>query len=182
MIKRIMIIGGAGSGKSTLARSLGAITKLPVVHIDTIYWLPNWTMRSRDEIGLLSDEVADHDEWIFEGNHSETMAHRAARADMIIFLDISTPTRLWRVLRRTLRHYGQSRPDMAEGCDERFDWEFLKFVANYRKNGRIRAKSFLESAPSHLKKHHLRSPKDVEQFLSETRNEIIRKNERSKLS
>ncbi|WP_273725479.1 DNA topology modulation protein FlaR [Brucella gallinifaecis] len=182
MVKRIMIIGGAGSGKSTLARSLGAITALPVVHIDTIYWLPNWTMRSRDEIGLLSNEIADRDEWIFEGNHSETMAYRASRAEMVIFLDISTPRRLWRILLRTLRHYGKSRPDMAEGCTERFDWEFLKFAANYRKNGRIRAKSFLENTPLHLKKHHLRSPKDVERFLAETRNEIIRKDKRSKLS
>ncbi len=133
MAQKIMIIGGAGSGKSTLASRLGKISGLPIIHIDTIYWKANWVMRPGDEISRLTNKVADRDEWIFEGNHSKTMAHRASRAEMLIFLDISTPRRLWRIIRRMLRHYGQSRPDMAEGCKERFDWEFLKFVANYRK-------------------------------------------------
>ncbi|WP_247880012.1 DNA topology modulation protein FlaR [Brucella pituitosa] len=174
--QKIMIIGGAGSGKSTLARRLGKISGLPVIHIDTIYWKANWVMRPRAEISRLTNKVADRDKWIFEGNHSETMAHRASRADMLIFLDISTPRRLWRIIRRTVRHYGQSRPDMAEGCKERFDWEFLKFVANYRKNGRIQALSFLEKAPPHLQKHHLRNPVDVKRFLSKAEREIFLKN------
>lgn len=173
--KRIMIIGGAGSGKSTLAKTLGKLSGLPVVHIDTLYWQPNWVMRPRDEISRLTNEVANHDEWIFEGNHSETMTHRASRADMLIFLDISTARRLWRVIRRTLRHYGKSRPDMAEGCEERFDWEFLRFVSNYRKNDRIRALSFIEDAPSHLQKHHLRNHTDVKRFLTQAQHEIFLK-------
>ncbi|WP_176037521.1 DNA topology modulation protein FlaR [Brucella tritici] len=172
MTKRIMIIGGAGSGKSSLARALGEVTGLPVVHIDTLYWQPGWTMRSRDEIGRLTKEAANQDRWIFEGNHSETMNYRALRADMLIFLDISTMRRLWRVLKRTVIHYGRSRPDMAEGCVERFDWDFLKWVAGYRKNGRIRALAFLEKAPQHLSKHHLRSPYDVKRFLAQMAREI----------
>ncbi len=176
MTQRIMIIGGAGSGKSTLASMLGKISGLPVIHIDTIYWEANWVMRPRNEIGRLTNEVADRDEWIFEGNHSETMAHRASRADMLIFLDISTQRRLWRIIRRTFRHYGRSRPDMAEGCAERFDWEFFKFVANYRKNGRIRALSFVEEASSHLQKYHLRTPGDVKRFLVKAQHEIFLKN------
>lgn len=175
MTKRIMIIGGAGSGKSTLAKALGKISGLPVVHIDTLYWQPNWVMRPRDEISRLTNVVADQDEWIFEGNHSETMAHRASRSDMLIFLDISTAQRLWRIIRRTLRHYGKSRPDMAEGCKERFDWKFLKFVSNYRKNGRIRALSFLKDAPSHLQKHHLCNHTDVKRFLTQAEHEIFLK-------
>ncbi len=172
MIKRIMIIGGAGSGKSSLARALGGITGLPVVHIDTLYWQPGWAMRPREQIGRLTIQAADQDAWIFEGNHSETMNYRALRADMLIFLDISTVRRLWRVLKRTVKHYGRSRPDMAEGCVERFDWDFLKWVAGYRKNGRIRALAFLEQAPSHLVKHHLRSPHEVERFLARVTREI----------
>lgn len=181
MTQRIMIIGGAGSGKSTLASALGKISGLPVVHIDTIYWEPNWTMRPRDEISSLTNEVADHEEWIFEGNHSETMAYRASRADMLIFLDISTPRRLWRIIRRTFRHYGKSRPDMAEGCEERFDWEFLKFVVNYRKYGRVRALSFMKEAPFHLKKYHLRNPSNVNRFLAQAEHEIFQKIDISKL-
>lgn len=171
-MKRIMIIGGAGSGKSSLARALGDITGLPVVHIDALYWQPGWVMRPRDEIGRLTIEAADRDAWIFEGNHSETMNYRASRADMLIFLDISTGRRLWRVVKRTLKHYGRSRPDMAKGCVERFDWDFLKWVAGYRKNGRIRALAFLDKAPPHLVKHHLRHPREVERFLSRVKREI----------
>lgn len=180
-MKRIMIIGGAGSGKSSLARTLGDITGLPVVHIDTLYWQPGWTMRPRDEIGRLTNEAANHDTWIFEGNHSETMNYRASRADMLIFLDIPTARRLWRVLKRTVTYYRRSRPDMAEGCLERFDWDFLKWVAGYRKNGRIRALAFVEKAPHHLAKHHLRSPHDVKRFLAQIRRETNQNNQPSQL-
>ncbi|MDL2203739.1 hypothetical protein QQF51_13835 [Brucella intermedia] len=75
-------------------------------------------------------------------------------------------------MRRTLKHYGRSRPDMAKGCVERFDWDFLKWVAGYRKNGRIRALAFLDKAPPHLVKHHLRNPREVERFLSRVKHEI----------
>lgn len=181
MIERIMIIGGAGSGKSSLARRLGEITGLPVIHIDTLYWQPGWIMRPRDEISRLTNEAADQDTWIFEGNHSETMIYRASRADTLVFLDISTVRRLWRVLKRTVIHYGRSRPDMAEGCVERFDWDFLKWVAGYRKNGRIRALAFLESAPQHLAKRHLRSPHDVKRFLAQMTHEINQNKQPSQL-
>ena len=35
---------------------------------------------------------------------------------------------LWRVLKRWLTYKGRSRPDMAAGCDEKVDWEFLCWV------------------------------------------------------
>lgn len=174
-MRRIMIIGGPGSGKSHLARGLGDLTGLPVVHIDTLYWQPGWIMRPRDEIGRLTNAVAKGDSWIFEGNHSETMEFRAARAQMLIFLDMATPRRLWRVVRRTVAHYGRARPDMAEGCGERFDLDFLKWAANYRKNGRIRALDFMKQAPAHLEKHHLRNPGEVAAFLRDFASETIQK-------
>jgi adenylate kinase family enzyme len=181
MIQRIMIIGGAGSGKSTLARELGQLLDLPVIHIDTIYWQAGWVMRPLDEIARLTNDAADVDRWVFEGNHSHTMPHRASRADMLIFLDISTGRRLVRVVRRILKYHGRTRPDMGDGCPERFDWNFIKWVVDYRKNGRIRALKFMEQAPNHLIKRHLCSPREVDLFLDGIRDEINQKHTALKL-
>jgi len=35
---KIMVIGCPGGGKSTFARALGEITKLPVYHLDMLFW------------------------------------------------------------------------------------------------------------------------------------------------
>ena len=181
MIQRIMIIGGAGSGKSTLARELGELLHLPVVHIDTIYWQPGWVMRQLDEIARLTNEAVDGDAWVFEGNHSHTMPYRASRADLLIFLDISTGRRLWRVIRRIAKYHGRTRPDMGDGCPERFDWDFIKWVVDYRKNGRIRALKFVEQAPNHLIKRVLRSPREVDTFLDSMRRETKQKQTLAKM-
>jgi adenylate kinase family enzyme len=46
--KRIIIIGSSGGGKSTLARQLGDITGLPVIHLDKVFWNPNWVETPKD--------------------------------------------------------------------------------------------------------------------------------------
>lgn len=163
-----MIIGGPGSGKSSLARKLGDITGLPVIHIDRIYWKPNWEMRSRDIIGSMTIDAAKADQWVFEGNHSETMDFRLSRADTLIFLDIGTIRRLWRVIKRSWVHRGRSRPDMAEGCPERLDWGFLKWTEGYRRNGRIKALKFIAQAPKRVDVYHLTSARMVRAFVNKT--------------
>ncbi|WP_245411762.1 DNA topology modulation protein FlaR [Phyllobacterium leguminum] len=160
-----MIIGGAGSGKSTLARQIGERTELPVIHIDPMYWKPGWIKRAPAETTALVLRAAQREEWVFEGNHTATMSARIERTDTFIFLDIGTVRRLWRVMRRTALNYGGTRPDMAEGCLERFDWEFIKWVAGYRRNGRIRALRLMRSLPSNIRVFHLRNPAEVRAFL-----------------
>ena len=164
-MKRVMIIGGAGSGKSTLARRLGDITGLPVVHIDPMYWKPGWIQRDPSETQEMVRQAARADEWIFDGNNSSTFRERLARADTLIFLDLSTWRRLIRVIRRTLVSYGRVRPDMQADCPERFDFAFLKFVAGYASNGRHRALALIASAPERVRALQLRTPADVETFL-----------------
>ena len=41
-MNRIAIIGSPGSGKSTLALKLSEILHIPVVHLDQLFWSPNW--------------------------------------------------------------------------------------------------------------------------------------------
>ena len=135
-MERILVIGCGGAGKSTLARQLGEKLKLPVVHLDSIFWLPNWVERNRDEFDELVRQELMKQTWIMDGNFNRTLPERVKYCDTIIYLDFSRMACLLGVLKRIITTYGTVRPDMGEGCPERFDLEFLKWVWNFNKNKR----------------------------------------------
>ena len=135
-MERIIIIGCGGAGKSTLARKLGEVLDLPVVHLDKLFWKPGWVETTAEEFdALLAMELAK-DQWIMDGNFNRTMPERMKRCDTIIYLDFSRFACLMGVLKRIITTYGKVRPDMGEGCPERIDLEFLKWVWNFNKNKR----------------------------------------------
>lgn len=168
-MQRIMIFGGSGSGKSTLARQVGAALDLPVVHLDHIYWQPGWVQRPADQVLALAQAAAEADAWVIDGNHSASMEARADRADLLIWLDIQRSTRVFRVLKRALTHWGRSRPDMAPGCPERFDGPFLRdFVIGYDRkgetSGHARALAFTARWQDRRQVVILRSPAEMRRF------------------
>jgi len=148
-MRRVMIIGQPGSGKSTLAREIGAIAHLPVFHIDHIHYRPGCVERPSAEKDALCAEVHARETWVFEGGHSSTWPERLARADTLIWLDVGLPLRSWRIVSRTLRHHGRSRPDLPADCPERFDAGFFRFVWRTRRTSRERIRVFHEAAPRH---------------------------------
>jgi adenylate kinase family enzyme len=165
-VKRIMIVGCAGAGKSTLARRLSEKTGLPVIHIDRLYWTEGWVNRSREDTRRLVTKAVAGDEWIFEGNNSSSFDIRIAKADTVIFIDPPIPLCLFRVLKRIIGSHGQVRPDMADGCPENFDWEFLKWIVGYRKTHRWEVIELLKTAPESVAIHHLTSRAAVANFLA----------------
>lgn len=145
-MKRIIIIGSPGSGKSTLSQKLSDKLRLPVVHLDKLWWKSGWVESSREEFDQKLDAVLNEDKWIIDGNFSRTLPKRLERADTVIFLDYPTLTCVYRVLKRIVTCRGKTRDDMAEGCPERFDLEFLKYVFSFRKKNRDKILSLLEGA------------------------------------
>ncbi|SLN24634.1 topology modulation protein [Falsiruegeria litorea R37] len=166
-MQRIMIIGGPGSGKSTLARALVDRLDLPVVHMDPIYWKGDWILRDPAQVMQMARTAADASAWVFDGNHSRSMAYRAERADLIVMLDMPRSVRMWRVLWRSARFYGRTRPDMGPNCPERFDWAFLKFCWNYQTDGRLSALQFVTEWSDRCATRILRSRAEVEVFLTD---------------
>ncbi|EFO30496.1 IstB ATP binding domain-containing protein [Roseibium sp. TrichSKD4] len=167
-MKRIMITGGPGSGKSTLARMLGDKTGLPVFHMDKIHWQDGWVERTREEKDRLTHEVHMKDVWIFEGGHSPTYPERVARADTFIWLDVPVVVRLWRVLWRSIKHYGKTRPDLPEGCPERFNRqtiEFILFILRTRKSSREKLGTIHDNPSPHLSVYRLTSRSQVDAFV-----------------
>ncbi|MDB6079094.1 MAG: topology modulation protein [Akkermansiaceae bacterium] len=135
-MKRVAVIGCCGAGKSTFARELQDIFGLPVFHLDRLLWEPNWKQADMEIFRERCREIYPQDEWIVDGNYSSTMKERFDRADLIVFLDYSTPLCLWRVIQRTISGYGRNRPDVGDGCIERFDLPFLRYVIDFRRKRR----------------------------------------------
>lgn len=145
-MERIVIIGCGGAGKSTLARQLGEKLDIPVVHLDKLFWRPGWVQVSKEEFDKLHREALAREKWIMDGNFDRTMAERITRSDTVIYLDFSRFACLMGVLKRVFTTYGKVRPDMSEGCPERIDWEFLKWVWDFNKNKREKNYRLLNEA------------------------------------
>lgn len=142
-MRRVLIIGPCGSGKSTLARELAPRMGLPLVHMDQLGWQAGWVETEKAELNArLADAVAQ-DQWLIEGNYGSTLAPRLERADTVIYLDFPIRLCLWRLARRILTHRGRSRPDMPEGCPERFDAAFFWYVATWNTGPRPRTEAEL---------------------------------------
>ena len=127
---KIAILGHSGSGKSTLARKLAERYKTDVLHFDTVQFLPNWEIRDLEDKKRITKEFLDsHDSWIIDGNYSRLyFDRRMQEADLIIILSFNRFSCLYRAFRRYLKYKNTTRPDMAEGCNEKFDLEFIKWI------------------------------------------------------
>lgn len=164
-MKRVMIIGQPGSGKSTLARTLGSRTGLPIVHVDLIHWQSGWVERDKPEKIRLAMIEQEKDAWIFEGGLGATKEHRLARCDTLINLDFPLWLRLFRVVKRTLKHYGRTRDDLPDGCEEYFDPEFYTWIWDTSRKNREANLRWMTKAGPEVMVYHLRSPREVRAFL-----------------
>jgi len=160
-----MIIGQPGSGKSTLARAMGEVLTLPVVHIDLIHWQSGWVERSAAEKDRLCSQAHAQDKWVFEGGRTPTWPERLDRADTLVWLDVPLPVRAWRVFWRTIQNQGNSRPDLPDGCPERFNWTFTKWIWNTRHSQRDKMMQLYNAAPAEKRKFKLTNAKSVSAFL-----------------
>jgi adenylate kinase family enzyme len=167
-MQRIAIIGPGGAGKSTLARELGALTGLPVIHLDAEHWQPGWVEPSREAWQARVREMAAGSRWIMDGNFGGTMAERLARADTVIFLDFPRLLCIRRVLGRQLRYFGRTRPDMARDCPEHFSLSFLRWIWEYPQSTRPKVLDRMRTSAA-TRRLVLRSPREVTAFLAAVR-------------
>ena len=127
---KIAIIGYSGSGKSTLARQLAEGYNIPVLHFDKVQFRPNWEIRPQASKEIMAKTFLDlHKDWVIDGNYSKlSFERRMEEADVILILLFNRFSCLYRVWRRYLKYKNAGRPDMADGCTEKLDAEFVKWV------------------------------------------------------
>jgi len=164
-MKKIILIGSGGSGKSTLARQLGEILKIKIYHLDALFWKPNWVGVPKGEQIKVQQDLVQQKEWIIDGNYNGTMDIRLHAADTIIFLDMPRTICIYRAFKRVLQYRNKTRPDMGEGCAERFSYEFFKWIWDYPKTKKPKILAKLEQLSKEKEVIILKSSKEVESFI-----------------
>lgn len=134
-MQRIVVIGCSGSGKSTLTRALAARTGLPAVHLDMLYWQPGWTEHPNPDLFHAQvRDICQGPRWIIDGGFTTgNVDVRFARADTIVLFDLPAALCLYRALKRYWTYRGETRPDLAPGCPEKFDLAFYRYILGYRR-------------------------------------------------
>ena len=130
-VERILVLGPSGAGKSTLAKALGKRLGVEIIHLDSYYWQPHWTSTPPEEWDEQLKVLLERDSWVMDGNYPASLPLRMEYADTVVFLDRGRLQSLLRCVRRFLKYRGQSRPELAPGCNEKIDGDFLKWIWNY---------------------------------------------------
>lgn len=144
--RRILVLGCGGAGKSTLARQLGDRLALPVVHLDIQYWSSGWKPTPEPEWQERVQRLVTADAWVMDGNFSGSLAIRLSRCDAVVFLDLPRWVCILSVLVRWFRYRFTARPDLPEGCPEKIDLEFLRWVWNFPQRSRQKVLDVIERA------------------------------------
>lgn len=131
--KRIMVIGSPGSGKSTFSIKLAEITALPLIHLDKEFWNNGWIETPREAWVKQQKSLIEGVKWIVDGNYGGTMEIRLEKADTVICFKLSRRVCLMSYFKRVITNIGKVRPDMPDGCPEKFDFEFMKYIWNFPK-------------------------------------------------
>ena len=165
MGKRVLVIGCCGAGKSSLSKRLAVVTGLPLVHMDCLYWKPGWQLVSGEELHALLEKELAKECWIMDGNFGSTLEWRLGLCDSVIWMDYPRIVCLMGVLRRW-RRKDAGRTDITQGCDEHWDWSFLRFVWTFKnKHNKRFARLLGDAAAGGKTVLRLKNRRDAERLM-----------------
>lgn len=161
-----MVSGCSGSGKSTLTRFLAQKRDLSAIHMDVHYWKPNWVETPEAEWRKTLTQLAGREHWVLDGSFPATMDISLPRAQVLIILDLPRWLCLFRAIKRIFIYSkSRRRPDMAEGCDEKVDFSFYRYIWTYRRTHLPMIELKIETHGQHLSVIRLHSRKEIGNFL-----------------
>ena len=116
---KIAVIGNAGGGKTRLSRRLSELHQLPVVHVDSIQFLPGMNIRPQDETRSVLRDVAGRERWLIDGfGPLDLIEQRFQLADQVVFIDFPLWRHAWWCSKRQIKSFWQRREELPIGCNE----------------------------------------------------------------
>lgn len=166
-MERIAAIGCGGSGKTYLSNQLARVLKLPITHLDAVYYDADWKPLVKDAFAARQQSLVASSRWLIEGNHASTLPIRLARADTVIFLDLPAWACLTGIVQRRWRYRGGQHDE--SGVYDRITWDFISYVVRYRATMRPKVRRLLAEHGASARLVMLTSRRQADHFLKEVR-------------
>lgn len=125
---KILVAGYSSSGKSTFSKRLSKHYGIDVLHIDTIFFGPNWVERDRDTVEKEINEFMKRDQWIIDGQYRSLATHRYDQCDQLFLFDFNRFKCLYGAIKRRIKYHNQNRDSIAEGCKEKLNLSFIWWI------------------------------------------------------
>ena len=132
-----------------------------MVHLDHHFWKPGWVESPRDEWRQRQSELFAGDRWIADGNYGGTFDDRFDQSIL------KTEGRLSALIERGDISGKTGKAVQAEGCPERFEFAFYRWIWNYERDSRPRLDAAIRQH-DHLDVVELRTRESIDQFLEST--------------
>ena len=169
-------MGTSGSGKTSVARRIAKKLNIPYVELDELFWKPNWTESTDEELFPKLEEALSVDGWVLDGNYTRTIPIKWKRCRMVVYLDLPFHIVLYRIIKRSLIR-GFKNEELWAGNketvlkhlftrDSMILWTMKTFFTN-RKRFAINSKN---PEYSHIKFVRLRSKKEIGNFVTQLKN------------
>ena len=163
-MKKVAIIGCGGSGKSHVSRHLGRTLAAEVTHLDAVYYDDEWNPLPPEKFEAVQRQLVSAPAWVIDGNYNSTLSIRLQACDTAVFLDLPTWQCLWGIFSRQASHGAGQKQG---GVYNRLTWNFVKYVATYRRRMRPKALAQFDQHAQHATVVRLRSRRHVRRWLAE---------------
>jgi adenylate kinase family enzyme len=101
----IVIFGPPGSGKTTLAKKISSYLNIPNFDLDDIYWKKKYNVcLNSKERDVLLHKMLDRKDWVVEGVYIDWVAAIVKKSDLVIILNISKYTLVFRLIKRFIKN------------------------------------------------------------------------------
>jgi len=125
---KILVVGHSSSGKSTFAKRLAQHYQIPILHIDKVYFGPNWSRRDKDQVEHEVMDFMQQDQWLIDGLYRRYATDRFDACDQLFIFDFNRFKCLYGAIIRRIKYHNKNRDTIADGCKERLNLSFIWWI------------------------------------------------------
>jgi len=118
-LMKIVVVGNIAGGKTELSRHLARAHQVPLIHVDSVQFLPGMKIRPLNETRDVLKSMTDQEHWLIDGyGPLDLIEKRFQMADFVVFVDFPIWRHYWWCTKRQLKNLWSRREELPEGCNE----------------------------------------------------------------